>query len=405
MHRDISPSNVLVSFQGEVKLLDFGIARATNRVHRTRDGSVRGKVAYMAPEQLEGGEVDARTDVYALGVVLWELTLRRRLFDGANDVEIIRAALEAPIARPSSLDPYYPPALEAIVMAALDRDRSTRLTSAAEFAARLKAFLREQPTDRDDLAALVSSLFPDEAAESLREVEAKTELRVARDQVATEPLAPREIAHDDATVASPRRGRWLALILLALAACGVLVWWFARRTPPSGTGGAAVAPRADGAVLVTTAVPVAVAVDATVDDAPADASPPIRGHGHAGRGSGHGSGHRDAGRGSAVRGTDTGSAALLGGARRPVADDSQPPAVTFLLGEAGRSTRTIHIDRHPNLDCGGATAAPMSCTTTPGDHVIHVRVLNGIEFDPHFEVPAGAHKCNIDVAHQSVRCL
>jgi serine/threonine-protein kinase len=132
VHRDISPSNVLVSLDGQVKLLDFGIAKTTSPVALTKAGSVKGKYGYMAPEQLRGELVDCRTDLFSLGAVLYEMTTGRRPFRGRNEAEQVAALLMDEIPRPSEVDPDFPPELERIVMKALTRDRLQRYQSPRE---------------------------------------------------------------------------------------------------------------------------------------------------------------------------------------------------------------------------------------------------------------------------------
>jgi eukaryotic-like serine/threonine-protein kinase len=104
VHRDISPSNALISYRGDVKLMDFGIAKAANRESVSRTGVLRGKFPYMSPEQVRGEAVDARSDIFSLGVVLWETTLGRRLFKGASDVETLKLVEQAPIASPVEIE-------------------------------------------------------------------------------------------------------------------------------------------------------------------------------------------------------------------------------------------------------------------------------------------------------------
>jgi serine/threonine protein kinase len=241
VHRDVSPSNVLVSFSGDVKLMDFGIARAANRSYRTDDGTIRGKFAYMAPEQIESTEVDAMSDVFSAGVLLWELTLGRRLFDGASDFETIRATLEQPIPRPTTIDASYPPALEAIVMAAVERDRSRRLGSAAELAAQLKAVLREHPADRDDVAAVMAKLFPGDAIESAK-LEAPAQPPTAAK--ATALLDQPDVAEPAPT--PKQRQRWaiaaaVAVVTAGLVVVGMIAWTsHGASSPAAGDGSAAI---------------------------------------------------------------------------------------------------------------------------------------------------------------------
>ncbi|WP_437942500.1 serine/threonine-protein kinase [Sorangium sp. So ce341] len=134
VHRDVSPENVLVGVDGTARLLDFGIAKARGRLSTTRGGQIKGKLAYMAPEQILCGEVTRRTDVFAAGVVLWEALAGQRLFDGGDEAAILGAVLERPIPPPSSLAAHVPPALDAIVLRALERNADGRYPTARELA-------------------------------------------------------------------------------------------------------------------------------------------------------------------------------------------------------------------------------------------------------------------------------
>jgi tetratricopeptide (TPR) repeat protein len=135
VHRDVSPQNVLVSLDGDVKLTDFGIAKARDALHRTRTGLVRGTVGYVSPEQVRRGKVGAASDVWSAGVILWEASLGGRLFGGDDAVERIVAGDVLP---PTGVDPDYPPDLEALVMAALDPEPDRR-PSAGELERGLRA--------------------------------------------------------------------------------------------------------------------------------------------------------------------------------------------------------------------------------------------------------------------------
>ncbi|WP_437594295.1 protein kinase domain-containing protein [Sorangium sp. So ce1000] len=134
VHRDVSPENVLVGVDGTARLLDFGIAKARGRLSTTRGGQIKGKLAYMAPEQLLCADVTRKTDIFAAGVVLWEALAGRRLFDGGDEGALIRAVLEEPILPPSSLAAHAPPALDAIVLRALERNAEGRYPTARELA-------------------------------------------------------------------------------------------------------------------------------------------------------------------------------------------------------------------------------------------------------------------------------
>ncbi|WP_437961243.1 protein kinase [Sorangium sp. So ce119] len=134
VHRDISPENVLVGVDGTARLLDFGIAKARGRLSTTRGGQLKGKLCYMAPEQILCADVTPRTDVFAAGVVLWEALAGRRLFDGGDEGAVVGAVLERPIPPPSSLAAHVPGALDAIVLRALERNAEGRYPTARELA-------------------------------------------------------------------------------------------------------------------------------------------------------------------------------------------------------------------------------------------------------------------------------
>jgi len=164
VHRDVTPHNVLISFEGAVKLTDFGIAKASNRASTA--GMLKGKFAYMSPEQARGDPVDSRTDLFALGITLWELLTGNRLFDGDSDVAVLRAVQEREITSPSSINRAVEPALAEVVLAALQRDPARRLQSAGELERRLLTYViasTRTPEDTD-VGLFVRGLFPAEAA-------------------------------------------------------------------------------------------------------------------------------------------------------------------------------------------------------------------------------------------------
>lgn len=150
VHRDVTPHNVLLSFDGAVKLTDFGIAKATSS--QTAPGMLKGKFAYMSPEQSRGERVDARTDIFALGVVLWELLTGGRLFDGDSDVAVLRAVQESVIAPPERLNPDVPHDLNEIVMKALARVPDERFQRAFDLERALANFVLQHAQSMDDTA-------------------------------------------------------------------------------------------------------------------------------------------------------------------------------------------------------------------------------------------------------------
>jgi len=138
VHRDVSPQNILVATDGHARVLDFGIAKAAGRSHTTRDGALKGKFRYMAPEQIRDEGVSARTDVYAASVVLWELLAGEPLFKGSNDAAIVARVLEGVVAPPSKLGPGVPAELDAIVARGLAREPAQRFASAEQMAEALE---------------------------------------------------------------------------------------------------------------------------------------------------------------------------------------------------------------------------------------------------------------------------
>ena len=147
VHCDISPGNIVVAWGGTVKLVDFGIARATIML-RAADHSVAGKYNYMAPEQIRAEAVDGRADLFALGIILYELTVGKRLFRGRPE-QVMRLVLDEPIARPTELRPDYPESLERIVMRTLERDPAARYQTARDLRTDLMAWLAETGLSHD----------------------------------------------------------------------------------------------------------------------------------------------------------------------------------------------------------------------------------------------------------------
>lgn len=132
VHRDVSPHNVLLSFSGDVKLADFGIAKATALAAETQAGVLKGKFAYMSPEQIRGEELDARSDVFSAGILLHELVCWQRLFRRESDFATIRAVESEAVPPPSAIRDDVPDVLENVIMRALDRDRDLRYATAQE---------------------------------------------------------------------------------------------------------------------------------------------------------------------------------------------------------------------------------------------------------------------------------
>jgi eukaryotic-like serine/threonine-protein kinase len=160
VHRDVTPSNIIVTPWGGVKLLDFGVAKFASAARSTRAGTVKGKPAYLAPEQLQGKPIDGRVDLFALGIVMHEMLSLQHLFAGESDLHTAKKIMEMKIPRLTAHRPDVPVELERIVMRALERDRRNRFATAAEMARALDDFV------------VGSKLHLDEVAGFVREVEA-----------------------------------------------------------------------------------------------------------------------------------------------------------------------------------------------------------------------------------------
>ncbi|MGC4079470.1 MAG: serine/threonine-protein kinase [Rubrivivax sp.] len=184
VHRDVSPHNVFVGYDGTTKVVDFGIAKFRTRESSTYTGQLKGKLAYMSPEQLDGTTLDRRADVFALGIVLWELTTRERLFRMDSDVETFAKVYDCVVPKPSSKIPSYPKKLEEIVMKALSRKPDGRYATARDFSRALQRFLVERGSfvGSEEVAAHVKNVMSDRVAQReshLRGAREKTDVGAA----------------------------------------------------------------------------------------------------------------------------------------------------------------------------------------------------------------------------------
>jgi serine/threonine-protein kinase len=216
IHRDIKPANMMLTTGGTVKLMDFGIAKTADR-QLTMTGVTVGSLYYMSPEQINGTkDLDARSDLYSLGVSLYEIVTRKRPFDGDSQFAIMAAHLEKLPVLPTALDPSVPPILSDVILVSIAKDPAQRFQSAQEFAAAL-----------------------DRVRQSLgMPVAAATSVPGAQRSVAYTPIAQAEtVALQTPTPAPKRSGRslrvWAASVGLAvIALCGFL-WWWTHRPPPA----------------------------------------------------------------------------------------------------------------------------------------------------------------------------
>ena len=173
VHRDISPSNILVSYDGRVKLCDFGIAKATLSRIQTRTGVIKGKVKYMSPEQAMGRKLDGRSDMFSAGAVLYEMITKQPPFMAENEMELVFKVRDAKYTKPSRINPRTPPELERIVRKAMSRSRNSRYQTSLEFAAELHAFVYQQAPDYTPgrLGRVLRKLFAEDIDKDLRLLE------------------------------------------------------------------------------------------------------------------------------------------------------------------------------------------------------------------------------------------
>lgn len=171
VHRDMSPPNVLISKRGEIKIVDFGLAKAAMQVEKTDPGVVKGKFSYLAPETAMGKEADPQADIFAVGIMLWEMLAGRRLFLGESDYQTVKLVQQANVPSLRKLNPDVPEALEAVVMRALARDKSQRHPTAQALAEDLAQFLfsHQMRVTGFDIAKLVREVLEEKRAAAKRE--------------------------------------------------------------------------------------------------------------------------------------------------------------------------------------------------------------------------------------------
>ncbi len=167
VHRDVTPEYIFVSFDGTVKVLDFGIAKAANQIEQTRAGEIKGKLSYMSPEQCMGKPLDCRSDIFSLGTVLYEWLTGFKLFTGDSEVAILKSITEGKIYAPSYFKADIPEAVEAILMRALEKDRDRRYQTAWEMQYDVDQFLSQYEFTPSNihLSNFLKQLFNDELEE------------------------------------------------------------------------------------------------------------------------------------------------------------------------------------------------------------------------------------------------
>jgi eukaryotic-like serine/threonine-protein kinase len=256
VHRDVSPQNVLVGVDGVARVLDFGVAKAALRYQSTQEGRLKGKLAYMAPEQIELREVDRRSDVFAASTVFWEALTGARLFDTSQPAATIAKIMNPETPAPSSLVSTVPRVLDEIVLRGLERDPARRFASALEMAKALEVSVRgasarevsewleaiapEAITQRakrvaevesgssGDGAPLISELLGSRGSLALESAEAVTEISVS---LAVEALPSAELTTQGGPAHPRRSGKSIAGVALALATLLFVAWFGLRRHP------------------------------------------------------------------------------------------------------------------------------------------------------------------------------
>jgi serine/threonine protein kinase len=257
VHRDVTPSNIMLLQAGGVKILDFGIAKASSLAEAgvSERGIVKGKFSYLSPEQGRGEAIDGRSDLFALGITLWEMLTGKRLFMGGSDFETLRNVLDRPIAPPSSVRAGVPAELDRVVLRALERDRDRRYANGEEIANDLDQFLREARYESQSLRRFLGELFGDESSSlslDVPELPPDEEAAVPAAQQDRVPSLQLDIT-ESTPPPQPAPARWrqrrfiAAAAVLGVVALSVGIGLSHRHTPgpppPPAAPGAAVVPR------------------------------------------------------------------------------------------------------------------------------------------------------------------
>jgi TonB family protein len=249
VHRDVSPQNVLISNEGDIKLCDFGIAKAASKASHTRAGALKGKLQYMSPEQAWGKDIDHRSDIFSLGLVLFEMLTLEKVFAGESELSILEQVRNPKVEAPSALNPEVPAEVDAIVSRALETDREARYQSARDLQRDLEKVMRQQGWSCSvaDVARFLADLSSGAAPEAPAPREAPS---AAAKPAVVPPVAAAELEPPRAEEPEPtpveghppaaggsRKGLWIALAALVVVAGGLWMLFGrgAGQTPPTPT--------------------------------------------------------------------------------------------------------------------------------------------------------------------------
>jgi serine/threonine-protein kinase len=247
VHRDVSPQNVMITYDGQVKLVDFGIAKLSSSSQNTKTGIVKGKIAYMAPEQLEGGLLDRRSDLFAVGVMLWESIARQRMWGARSDAEIVRCLVLDDVPQIRQAVPDVDPELARICDKSLAVDADERYLSAEQFQTDLETYLgsRGMVVRQQEIAEVVTRVCSDLRDNSAEQLKAELAKFAAGAPGWEDALTAFEELHTPLPESDDRRNKWWLFALAALLAFGMVAAVYSlmgERHQPVAENGAAAAP-------------------------------------------------------------------------------------------------------------------------------------------------------------------
>ncbi len=241
IHRDISPQNIMISFEGNVKLIDFGIAKARDKSTKTQAGLLKGKFSYMSPEQVGGKEIDGRSDIFSLGIVLYEMLTGKRLFLGKSDVETLEKIRKADVPPPSVFNNQVTPELDQIVLKALAKAREDRFQTASEFSDALKTCLANMGKrfSRNEMMNFMARFFANELEEEKAKMDSYRDMAIPSELTNTgfTTTGVKNPSADIEIDISKGSGKNILLILLGIflvAATAVVVYFFIPKEEEKG---------------------------------------------------------------------------------------------------------------------------------------------------------------------------